>query len=160
MSPNQALAFPALTLAGVPGVEPGTSVLETDMLPITPYSLVELWCRRRDSNSQDAEFKSAAYASSATSACNPLPTGRGTVFGGRYRNRTCVDGFAIHRLHPLGQATRKSLKSKGKRQRAKVKRAALSFFLFVKYSDEKPSSDLLPFDICLLPFDFSMIWCG
>ena len=56
-----------ITLAGVPGIEPGTSVLETGMLPITPYSCIKLWYRRRDLNSHQMRFKCIVSANCTTS---------------------------------------------------------------------------------------------
>lgn len=38
-----------ITLAGAPGLEPGTSVLETEMLPVTPHSQADQ-CRWQGSN--------------------------------------------------------------------------------------------------------------
>ena len=102
------------------------------MLPITPYSCIKLWYRRRDLNSHQMRFKRIVSANCTTSVNSKngseyrlqavtifkRPPGGGTQnlqnFGGRYRNRTCVDGFAIHRLFPLGQAT-------GKIRRRKVR---------------------------------------
>ncbi len=63
------------------------------MLPITPRSY--LVPKERFELSKKARFKGAVSASCTTSA----------NIEDRYRNRTCVNGFAVHRLFPLGQAT-------------------------------------------------------
>ncbi len=89
------------------------------MLPITPRSY--LVPKERFELSKKARFKGAVSASCTTSA----------NIEDRYRNRTCVNGFAVHRLFPLGQATRKKLEIKRQEAKGKSEKGG-TFFLFAK----------------------------
>lgn len=64
------------------------------MLPITPRSHIN--------SGAEGEIRTLKCKRVLSALCLPVPPLR--QIGDRYRNRTCVNGFAIHCLYPLGQA--------------------------------------------------------
>ena len=51
--------FATIAMAGVAGIEPTLTVLETAVLPLN-YTPIYLWCRKQDLNPQPTDYKSVA----------------------------------------------------------------------------------------------------
>ena len=71
--------FATIAMAGVAGIEPTLTVLETAVLPLN-YTPIYLWCRKQDLNPQPTDYKSVAL---------PIELFRHLFnYGGLGRNRT------------------------------------------------------------------------